>query len=999
MRAPLLGLREKIAAFRGSVEAALFALRSGLQQRSVAASAREVLELLLDTFHVVSKVEKLIKVLPSAPSDWQKEDGVVSLRSSVNVENSTQQDGTTMRETQSMLLERIASEMNRLKFYMAHAQNLPFVENMEKRIQSANVLLDASLGHSFVDGLNNSDTSVLYNCLRAYAAIDNTKSAEEIFRSTIVAPFIHKIVALETSTDAAGSSGDELENDYKQIKHFIAKDCKMLLEISSTDKSGLHVFDFLANSILKEVLSAIQKVKPGAFSPGRPTEFLKNYKASLDFLAYLEDYADFVSLSTKLVDIDEAVVRMRAPLLGLREKIAAFRGSVEAALFALRSGLQQRSVAASAREVLELLLDTFHVVSKVEKLIKVLPSAPSDWQKEDGGVSLRSSVNVENSTQQDGTTMRETQSMLLERIASEMNRLKFYMAHAQNLPFVENMEKRIQSANVLLDASLGHSFVDGLNNSDTSVLYNCLRAYAAIDNTKSAEEIFRSTIVAPFIHKIVALETSMDAAGSSGDELENDYKQIKHFIAKDCKMLLEISSTDKSGLHVFDFLANSILKEVLSAIQKVKPGAFSPGRPTEFLKNYKASLDFLAYLEGYCPSRTAVTKFRTEAVYIEFMKQWNVGVYFSLRFQEIAGALDSALTSPSLVFIQDSDLDKRSSPNLILRQSATLLESLRSCWKEDVLVFSAADKFLRLTLQLLSRYCIWVSSSLHTRRGNASPSPGCDWVVSATTEDFVYVIHDVNDLVSEVCGDYLGHISRHLSSCSTEVLDVVRTSMLQGYCPSRTAVTKFRTEAVYIEFMKQWNVGVYFSLRFQEIAGALDSALTSPSLVFIQDSDLDKRSSPNLMLRQSATLLESLRSCWKEDVLVFSAADKFLRLTLQLLSRYCIWVSSSLHTRRSNASPSPGCDWAVSATTEDFVYVIHDVNDIVSEVCGDYLGHISRHLSSGSTEVLDVVRTSMLQGVLETNRPDAKNALYQATIKQGDFLLNRIQKLSRVIDL
>ena len=40
----------------------------------------------------------------------------------MNVENATQQDGNTMRETQSMLLERIASEMNRLKFYMAHAQ-------------------------------------------------------------------------------------------------------------------------------------------------------------------------------------------------------------------------------------------------------------------------------------------------------------------------------------------------------------------------------------------------------------------------------------------------------------------------------------------------------------------------------------------------------------------------------------------------------------------------------------------------------------------------------------------------------------------------------------------------------------------------------------------------------------------------------------------------------------------------------------------------------------
>ena len=79
------------------------------------------------------------------------------------------------------------------------------------------------------------------------------------------------------------------------------------------------------------------------------------------------DYADFVNLSTKLVDVDAAVVRMRAPLLELREKIEQFRGSVEAALVALKNGLKQRSDAASAREVLELLLDTFHVVSKVRK--------------------------------------------------------------------------------------------------------------------------------------------------------------------------------------------------------------------------------------------------------------------------------------------------------------------------------------------------------------------------------------------------------------------------------------------------------------------------------------------------------------------------------------------------------------------------------------------------------------------------------------------------------
>jgi 26S proteasome regulatory subunit N7 len=39
-------------------------------------------------------------------------------------------------------------------------------------------------------------------------------------------------------------------------------------------------------------------------------------------------------------------------------------------------------------------------------------------------------------------------------------------------------------------------------------------------------------------------------------------------------------------------------------------------------------------------------------------------------------------------------------------------------------------------------------------------------------------------------------------------------------------------------------------------------------------------------------------------------------------------------------------------------------------------------------------------GIVETNRPDSKNAQYTATIKQGDLLLNRVQKLAaRVINL
>lgn len=56
---------------------------------------------------------------------------------------------------------------------------------------------------------------------------------------------------------------------------------------------------------------------------------------------------------------------------------------------------------------------------------------------------------------------------------------------------------------------------------------------------------------------------------------------------------------------------------------------------------------------------------------------------------------------------------------------------------------------------------------------------------------------------------------------------------------------------------------------------------------------------------------------------------------------------------------------------------------------------LSRFVAAGRLHcVIDKVG-----GIVETNRPDTKNAQYQATIKQGDLLLNRIQKLSGVISI
>ncbi|KEH17618.1 hypothetical protein MTR_0004s0190 [Medicago truncatula] len=67
------------------------------------------------------------------------------------------------------------------------------------------------------------------------------------------------------------------------------------------------------------------------------------------------------------------------------------------------------------------------------------------------------------------------------------------------------------------------------------------------------------------------------------------------------------------------------------------------------------------------------------------MKQWNwkLQEYFALRFQEIAGSLDSVLTTSSHVSVQNLDPGEVNYQDLTLKSSVTLLESLRLCWREE----------------------------------------------------------------------------------------------------------------------------------------------------------------------------------------------------------------------------------------------------------------------------------------------------------------------------
>jgi len=56
---------------------------------------------------------------------------------------------------------------------------------------------------------------------------------------------------------------------------------------------------------------------------------------------------------------------------------------------------------------------------------------------------------------------------------------------------------------------------------------------------------------------------------------------------------------------------------------------------------------------------------------------------------------------------------------------------------------------------------------------------------------------------------------------------------------------------------------------------------------------------------------------------------------------------------------------------------------------------LSRFIAAGRLHC----KVDKVGGIVETNRPDSKNWQYQESVKKGDLLLNRVQKLSRVINI
>ncbi|KAL4237416.1 Conserved oligomeric Golgi complex subunit 2 [Mactra antiquata] len=395
-----------------------------------------------------------------------------------------------------------------------------------------------------------------------------------------------------------------------------------------------------------------------------------------------KDYADFVNLSSNLVGMDKAIGSLTLPLNQLKEEVMNVRTSMDDAISGVEEKLRKRQQIKQGKACVQRLINITESVEKIERLL-----------------GIHTGGNNETTTPHPG----HLNGQLIERVATEFNKLQFYVTKSRGLPLVEQIKPRISNITTTLQYSLEGSFLEGLDTGNVDILRQCLRTYALIDKIKDAETLYKQHIVKPYMEEVITEQFIK----SNHNGLSGMFDKVLQFIPQHCKQVMDVTSASSIGssdaVRGYDFIVNSVWPEVVSNIEAKTSSIFAPGNPNIFHAKYLISMEFLVKFERLCGSQASVKRLRDHPSYHTFINKWSLPVYFQIRFQEIAGGFESSL------FTAFNNSPAKSEFNLY--STHELWSCLHHCWNEEIYLTPLAHRFWKLNMQILSRYATWIDEA------------------------------------------------------------------------------------------------------------------------------------------------------------------------------------------------------------------------------------------------------------------------------------------------
>ncbi|GAA5884786.1 hypothetical protein JCM6882_005394 [Rhodosporidiobolus microsporus] len=456
-----------------------------------------------------------------------------------------------------------------------------------------------------------------------------------------------------------------------------------------------------------------------------------------------EEYEAFIGLSLGLkhAAVSTSLQTIRRPVLSIRGEVTHVKDELEDMRGEMSGVLEERREVREMKAVMRRLLATEEAVEKVEGLLKV---------GEGGEKARQLDLNVDSPAKR------------LERIASEYTHMRYLVERAGDLPFVHSLQPRIAKVTSALHLELSDLLSSILAAPPSSPSYRSeltitLRTFSTLSLVPLAEDIVRTSLLAPFIKRAVHRDSLADssspslpsdkphippayrvepveppAAGSDSAPLAALYNRILAFVSEDCSVLLDVAERVVVGAPVassaaakgessappstsddpptleeghYELLSRVVLDSLLTAlVTDLGSTIFAAGRPTVFHANYLLTSSFIARLESLAPTLAHLHSLRAHPTYVALFKRFQLPVYFQLRFKEAVQTVERAFEVGSA--------SGGGSGGFVMSESEAVFRALGRCWEREVWLEELGGRFWKLTLQILSRYRTWLNDKV-----------------------------------------------------------------------------------------------------------------------------------------------------------------------------------------------------------------------------------------------------------------------------------------------
>eukprot|EP00727_Mastigamoeba_balamuthi_P005933 m51a1_g196 Conserved oligomeric Golgi complex subunit 2 (697) ;mRNA; r:633211-635658 len=488
-------------------------------------------------------------------------------------------------------------------------------------------------------------------------------------------------------------------------------------------------------------------------------------------------YSSFADLSSGLGSIEKLIAQLADPLSSLHRDLTEWYVKVDAAAKELAAREAALAESSKRRLVLETMKEALASLSKVESILSQLDESESS------------------------ATERACD---IERVCNLLSKLALYQDSAlKDTPLINSVRDRLASVRAKARERLGAAFLDAYRSKEREPLAACLRAYCALQGPAAAVLLFRTEVIRPYVFKALSPDR-LDSGGAVGSysNLTPALDAVVQWVAKEVLFIVE----ESRAVGEFEFLA-AVWLDVDEVLSSAAPSLFSQsmGIADVFQKNYIRIVRFTEALESLCNTPDEVVRMRS--VYsAQMLKRWNTKIYFHLRSQDIVGALEVSFALPrNQQLSQPSAAGKP--PQFATRSAKVLWESLQLSISDSVVVPATSSMFLRLCMQMISRFARWVSDGASWKQRVAETPglqpPGEPWASMTAVADFVHPFYDLGLLLQLLSGQYRLALDTCMSSpyAGTPLADEISASVNEALDEAVTLLQRSRmlVEAVFVE--------------------------------------------------------------------------------------------------------------------------------------------------------------------------------------------------------